>query len=113
MRTIVCCIGCCLVFCMLAVLPGCKAKYLELQSQYQKAKQKKTELEKENKTLISEISVLADSLVIIKKDLETNKLYASQIFEIEKLKKNFLFIRVPYYLAEKKRQEIPVKNKKQ
>jgi hypothetical protein len=111
MRIFLCCIGCCLVIFTLAVLPGCKTKYLELQSQYQKAKLKKTELEKENKKLTSEIKILKDSLSVVKTGLEANKLYVSQIHEIELLKKDFLLKRVPYFVAEKKRQVIPVKNK--
>jgi peptidoglycan hydrolase CwlO-like protein len=91
---------------------SCKAKYLEVQAKYDKAKQKKKELAVENKQLKKEISLLSDSLNVIVSGYNNLKPYNDQVTAIEKLKKNFLEKRVPYYLDMKKRQTENPKSKK-
>jgi hypothetical protein len=92
---------------------SCKAKYLEIEAGYQKAKEKKKELETENKQLVKSNALLADSLSIVVEDYGNLKTYSVQISEIEGLKKEFLRTRVPYYIEIKKRlAEKPKSNHK-
>jgi predicted RND superfamily exporter protein len=97
---------------LLLVFSSCKVKYLELESKYQKARQKKAEMEQENRALKTEIALLADSLTIVKASIEDQVTLHAQTMEMESLKKEFLQKKVPYYLQMKKRQTSSTKTKK-
>jgi predicted RND superfamily exporter protein len=98
-------ISCLLLGLALTALPSCKAKYLELDAQYQKARQKKTDMEKEIRTMKNDNKVLADSLAVLKAEYAIQESFSKQILETEVLKKNFLEKKVPYYQAMQKRQQ--------
>ena len=84
---------------------SCKTKYLELQEKYERSKQRKAALEQENVRLVKDIAILSDSLSVLVPDYYNYKKYQEQISEIERLKKDFLYKKVPYYLELKKRQK--------
>jgi hypothetical protein len=94
------------------LLSSCKAKYLEMESRYVKARVKKTELDKENKALKTENEQLSDSLLQVKNSWDNQEDLYVQTKEIEALKKTFLLKKAPYYLQMKTRQAQPVKPKK-
>jgi len=97
---------------LIMLLSSCKAKYLELEARYQKARTKKTETEKENKILKAEIAQLSDSLYVVSKSWDNQNELHDQVLEIEGLKKEFLQKKVPFYLQMKNRQAAPAKPKK-
>jgi FtsZ-binding cell division protein ZapB len=96
---------------MALTLPSCKAKYLELQAQVDKARRKKLELEKENRDLKKSNTVLADSLKQLIQDYEAIKPVAEQFISIAEAKKAFLKNRLPYYLSIKQRQALNTRKK--
>ena len=93
------------------LLCSCKAKYLEIEAAYNKARQKKTEMEKENRDLKAENVALKDSLDLKVENYRAITEFSKQVFEIEQSKKKFLEEGVPHYLELKKTQQIPVKKK--
>lgn len=105
-------IGLMVTLVLLLLLPSCKAKYLELESRMQKARQKKAEMEKENRNLKTEIAFLSDSLAGVRLSCEDQMALHTQVKAMEALKKEFLLKKVPYYLEMKKRQTPVTKSKK-
>lgn len=99
------------IFITLILQTSCKAKYLEVKAQYDKAMDKKPILLKENRQMKKDLVLIRDTVRSTVEYYNKMKVYGTEFTSIENMKKEFLDNKVNYYLEIKKRQAKPVKKK--